>query len=113
MARRLHASVAPPDPAPAEPIPDSYWDALLADPRARGRPPLPIEQRRLSEIARHLLRVECDKCLRAVEIQTADAIRLCGPHAIWKDVAMRLLEEGCQARTGNRDSDGCWPFFRA
>jgi hypothetical protein len=24
---------------------------------------------------------------------------------------MRLLENGCQHRTGNRDSDGCWPDF--
>ena len=110
--RRMQTGVATPDPAPDAALPEDYWDAVLSDPRAKGRPPLPIEQRRLSEIPRHVLRVECDKCLRLVEIQTSDAIRLYGPHAVWKDAAMSLLADGCKARTGNRDDDGCWPFFR-
>jgi hypothetical protein len=37
-----------------------------------GRPRLPIQQGRLSEIPRHVLRVEC---LRVVEIQKADALK--------------------------------------
>jgi hypothetical protein len=32
------------------PLPDEYWEALLGDPRAAGRPRLPIQQRRLLEI---------------------------------------------------------------
>ena len=88
------------------------WDALLNDPRADARPAgIPIQQRRLSEIPRHVLRVSCRRCDRVVEIQTADAIRLYGRHAVWKDVGMRLLDDGCRQRTGSREDDGCWPSF--
>jgi hypothetical protein len=66
-------------------MPDDLWDAVLADPRAAGRPWLPIQQCRLLEIPRHVLRVECLRCMRIVEIQKADAVRFYGPHAIWKD----------------------------
>jgi hypothetical protein len=48
-------------------------DSVLADPRAAGRPPLPIQECRLSEIPRHVLCVECMRCARIVEIQKADA----------------------------------------
>jgi hypothetical protein len=71
---------------PGDPLPDELWTSLLADPRAAGRPPLPIQQCRLSEIPRHVLRVECMRCFRIVEMQKLDAIRFYGPHAIWKDV---------------------------
>jgi len=71
--------------------------------------PLPIQQRRLSEIPRHLLRIECLRCLRIIEIQKADAIRLYGPHAVLKDVGTRLLDDECQHRTGRHEEDGCWP----
>jgi hypothetical protein len=60
----------------------------------RARPALPIEQRRLSEIPRHVLRVECLRCFRIVEIRTADAIKLYGPHLSWKDVGQAFLEGG-------------------
>ena len=69
--RRLTTS----EPAPDESA-EAWWDAVLSDPRAAGKPWLPIQQQRLSEIPRHLLRVECLRCLRAVEIQKADALRL-------------------------------------
>jgi len=97
------------DPAPSDPLPDELWDAVLADPRAAGRPPLPIQQCRLSEIPRHLLRVECIRCARIVEIQKADAVRFYGPHAVWKDVGQRLLDQTCSNRTGRLEEDGCWP----
>jgi hypothetical protein len=97
------------EPAPDAPPPDAWWDSVLADPRAAGRPWLPIQQRRLFEIPRHLLRVECLRCYRILEIQKADAVRLYGPHAVWKDVGMRLLDDGCQHRTGRHEEDGCWP----
>jgi hypothetical protein len=71
----------------------------------------PISHRRLSEIPRQVLRVECLRCFRIVEIQHADAVKLHGPHAIWKDVGQRLLDDGCQHRTGSREEDGCWPDF--
>jgi hypothetical protein len=62
---------------------------------------VPIQQRRLSEIPRHVLRVECLRCFRIVEIQKADAVRLFGPHAVYKDVGQALLDDGCQHRTGS------------
>jgi hypothetical protein len=40
-------------------LPDDLWDAVLADPRTAGRPLLSIQQCRLSEIPRHVPRVEC------------------------------------------------------
>ena len=98
-----------PKPAPDASPPAEWWESVLLDPRAAGRPWLPIEQRRLSEVPRHLLRVECLRCFRIVEIQKVDAIRLYGPHAVWKDVSVRLLDDGCQRRTGRHEEDGCWP----
>jgi hypothetical protein len=96
-----------PDEAPAE-----WWESVLSDPRAAGKPWLPIQQCRLSEIPRHALRVECLRCFRIVEIQKADAIRLYGPHAIYaiyKVVGQRMLDDGCQHRTRRLEEDGCWP----
>ena len=95
-------------PAPHQPLFVEWWDSVLADPRAACKPWLPIEQRRLPELPREVLRVECLRCFRVVEIQKADAIRLCGPHAVWKDVDQRLLDNGCQQRTGRHEEDGCW-----
>jgi len=80
------------------------------DPRA-GTTGVQIRQRRLSEIQRHVLRVSCRRCERTVEIQTADAVRLYGGNAVWKDVAQRLLDDTCQQRTGRHEEDGCWPAF--
>lgn len=89
---------------------DEYWDAVLHDPRAEVGS-IPIQNRRLSEIPRNVLRVSCRRCDRIVEIQTVDAMRLYGQHAIWKDVGRKLLDNGCQQRTGSREDDGCWPSF--
>jgi hypothetical protein len=60
-------------------------------------------------IPRHVLRVECIRCARIVEIQKADAVRFYGPHAVWKDVGQRLLDQTCSNRTGRLEEDGCWP----
>jgi hypothetical protein len=98
------------EPTPDD-SPDGWWGSVLSDPRASGKPWLPIQQRRLSEIPRHLLRVECLRCLRIVEIQKADAVRFYGPHAVWKDVGARLLDNTCQHRTGRHEEDGCWPSW--
>jgi hypothetical protein len=92
-------------------MPEEYWQSVLTDPRAGARPPVPIQQRRLSEIPRHILRVSCRRCDRIVEIQTADAVRLYGAQTIWKDAGRRLLDNGCQNRTGSHEDDGCWPNF--
>jgi hypothetical protein len=97
------------EPSPDSPPPAECWDSVLSDPRAAGKPWLPIQQRRLSEIPRELLRVECLRCVRVVEIQKTDAVRLYGPHAVWKDVGNRLLDDGCRQRTGRHEEDGCWP----
>ncbi|MEH2472535.1 hypothetical protein V1281_006276 [Nitrobacteraceae bacterium AZCC 2161] len=102
---------ASPTPGPMDDLPEEYWDAAIRDPRARVRTGIPIQQRRLSEIPRHVLRVTCRRCDRIVEIQTADAVRLYGSHAIWKDVGGKLLDDGCQKRTGRLEEDGCWPSF--
>jgi hypothetical protein len=99
-----------PAAAPDAPLPAEYWDSVLKDPRAQadgGR----MRQRRLAEIQQHVLRVSCRRCERTVEIQTADAVRLYGGNAVWKDVAQRLLDNTCQQRTGRHEEDGCWPAF--
>jgi hypothetical protein len=114
IARSLQDAAAPaPTPAvgPADPIPEDYWDSVLSNPRASARPGVPIQNRRLSEIPRHLLRVTCRRCDRIVEIQTADAVRLYGGHASWKEVGQRLLDNGCRQRTGSHEDDGCWPSY--
>jgi hypothetical protein len=98
---------APPAAAPDAPLPAEYWDSLLKDPRAGDS--VRMRERKLSEIQRHVLRVSCRRCERTVEIQTADAVRLCGGKAGWKDVAQRLLDDTCQQRTGRHEEDGCWP----
>jgi hypothetical protein len=54
-----------------------------------------IQSRRLSEIDRHVLRVSCGRCGRIVEFQKADASRLYGPDAVWKEVGQRLLDVTC------------------
>ena len=105
-ARRPSPSTA----APEAPLPAEYWEAVLRDPRA-DTTEAQMRQRRLSEIKRHVLRVSCRRCERTVEIQTADAVRLYGDNALWKDVAQRLLDNTCQQRTGRHEEDGCWPAF--
>ncbi|MHC2464543.1 hypothetical protein ACVIHD_003555 [Bradyrhizobium embrapense] len=96
---------APPAAGPDAPLPAEYWESVLKDPRAGAQ----AQQRRLSEIKAHVLRVSCRRCERTVEIQSADAVRLYGRNAAWKDVAQRLLDNTCQQRTGRHEEDGCWP----
>jgi len=99
---------------PRDDLPEEYWSALLKDAAADGAPPGPqIRTLRLSEISWHVLRVSCTRCGRIVEIQKADAIRLYGRQAIWKNVGMRMLEDTCQQRTGRYEEDGCWPSYDA
>ena len=104
--RKTASPAATPDAA----LPTEYWDSVLKDPRA-GSNGLQLRQRHLSEIQRHVLRISCRRCERTVEIQTADAVRLYGGNAVWKDVAQRLLDNTCQQRTGRHEEDGCWPGF--
>ena len=80
---------------------------LLGDPRARSRP-RPLQDQRLIDIRQEVLRVECLRCFRIVEIQRLDAIKLFGPGSLWDAVADHLLESGCPHRTGSRDEDGGW-----
>jgi hypothetical protein len=101
-------------PGPGDEVPPEYWQALLDDPHAeagrRTHGPS-IQAQRLSEIPQHILRVSCRRCTRIVEIQKADAVRLAGAQAVWKDVGQRLLDDTCQVRTGRHEEDGCWPSF--
>ena len=101
---------AAPAAAPDALLPAEYWDSVLKDPRAQADG-AQMRQRRLSEIRHHVLRISCRRCERTVEIQTADAVRLYGGNAVWKDVAQRLLDNTCQQRTGRHEEDGCWPAF--
>lgn len=101
-----------PTAAPDEPLPPEYWDSVLRDPSAAATG-AQLRQRQLSEIQRRVLRVNCRRCDRTVEIQTIDAVRLYGRDAVWKDVAQRLLDDTCQQRTGRHEEDGCWPAFEA
>ncbi|WP_249142338.1 hypothetical protein [Bradyrhizobium sp. AUGA SZCCT0160] len=112
LAEQRRQAVRPdatPGPAPADPIPDELWTSLLTDSRAAGKPRAAIQHCRLADIGQHVLRVECQRCVRIVEIQTADAIRLFGQQALWKDVGQRLLDQTCTNRTGRHEEDGCWP----
>ena len=44
--------------------------------------------------------------LLAHEIQKADAVRFYGPHAVWKDVGQRVLDQTCTiAQAGTRKMD--------
>lgn len=100
--------------APNEDLPPEYWQALLQDPRAEAVSPGPGTSGRLlqlRQISQHLLRVGCRRCARLIEIQKADAVRLYGQDAIWRDVGQRLLDNTCTNRTGRQEEDGCWPTF--
>jgi hypothetical protein len=44
-----------PAPGPADDLPEAYWDSIIQDPRGQIRTGVPIQQRRLSEIPRHIL----------------------------------------------------------
>jgi hypothetical protein len=110
VSRRRPAPVID-DPGPGDALPEEYWSAVLEDPAAAEKPPPSVERMPLSKISRELLRVECRRCARCVEIQRLDAIKLYGPHAIWRDVGERLLDDGCRVRTGRHEEDGCWPSF--
>lgn len=97
--------------APNDDLPTEYWQALLDDPRADAKVSgSSIGKLRLSQITQHLLRVTCRRCGRIVEIQKADAVRLHGTDAIWKDIGLRLLDGTCTQRTGRHEEDGCWPY---
>lgn len=99
---------------PDEDLPPEYWQALLDDPRADGDGRSADATGRrlpLGQIPGHVLRVGCRRCARVVEIQKADAARLYGPDAIWKDAGRQLLDSTCTQRTRRHEEDGCWPVF--
>jgi hypothetical protein len=104
-----------PAAGPADTMPPQYWEAVLNDHALADGRPSPAgpstQTLRLSEIRQHILRVSCNRCGRTVEIQKADAIRLAGAHAVWKDMGQRLLDNTCEQRTGRHEEDGCWPVF--
>jgi len=95
-------------------MPDEYWHAVLNDAQLeiRSSERSGAEQR-LSEIPQHVLRVSCRRCARIVEIQKADAIRLYGQQASWREVGQRLLNNTCENRSGRHEEDGCWPAFES
>jgi hypothetical protein len=100
-----------PPPGPGDQMPPEYWESVLRDPLAGASPVPPDPSLRLSEIPKHILRVSCSRCAQIVEIQKADAVRLYGQMAVWRDIGQRLLDNTCQVRTGRHEEDGCWPSF--
>jgi hypothetical protein len=66
--------------SPARSDEECWWDAVLADPRAAT--PRPSPSRTLGGRS-DLLRVECQRCMRIVEIRRET---LYGSDAVWKDV---------------------------
>jgi hypothetical protein len=101
-------------PAPDDELPSEYWQAILEDPCVQAKSsgsPVSRRSQRLSQIPQHVLRVSCRRCGRIVEIQKADADRLYGREAIWRDVGQRLLDNTCTQKTGRHEEDGCWPSF--
>lgn len=97
---------------PQDQMPDEYWHAVLNDAHVDTGPlGRSNAGQRLCDIQQHILRVCCRRCERVVEIQKIDAARLYGDQAVWRDVAMRLLDNTCQQRTGRHEEDGCWPSF--
>lgn len=90
---------------------DAWWAAVLSDPRAEASRK-PIAQRTLAELRASVLRVECLKCFRVVAIERAEALKRYDGGSLWREVAMRLLVDGCAHRTGNHEEDGCWPDLR-
>ncbi|MDI4231688.1 hypothetical protein OZ411_02535 [Bradyrhizobium sp. Arg237L] len=105
-------ATVPPALAPNNDLPPEYWQALLEEARAKPSGSS-IAALRLGEIVQHLLRVNCRRCNRCIEIQRLDAVRLYGQRAVWKDVGLRLLDDTCTQRTGRHEEDGCWPFYDA
>jgi hypothetical protein len=104
----------PPAPAlaPGDDLPPEYWQALLEEACAdAGSPGSSSIALRLTDMSQHLLRLGCRRCGRTVEIQKADAVRLYGERALWKDVGRRLLDDTCTQRTGRHEEDGCWPSY--
>src|SRR4051794_1402376 len=100
--------------APNEDLPSEYSQALLEDPRPDAIGNGPRHSGRLlqlRQIPQHLLRVGCRRCGRTVEIQKADATRLYGQEAVWRNVGQWLLDNTCSNRTGRHEEDGCWPTF--
>lgn len=89
---------------------EAWWSSVLSDPRAETRKP--FASRSLAEIRASVLRAECLKCFRIVEIAREDALKLYDGGSLWKEVAMRVLADGCTSRTGRHEEDGCWPDFR-
>lgn len=95
-------------------LPPEYWQAILRAAEAdRGGLMLggSAGAAILSRISDPLLPVGCRRRVGLVEIQWADAIRLCGPDASLKDVGRRLLDKTCTQRTGRHEEDGCWSAF--
>lgn len=77
---------------PEADLPQEYWQAILDDPRAESRSGPSRAALRLSQIPQHVLRVECRRCARTVEIQKVDAVRLYG----------RGVLEGCRTAAPGR-----------
>lgn len=86
----------------ADELPPEYWQTLLDDAVADTNP---IRARLCDIVNRHLLSVACRRRGRIVEIRKTDALRLCGPQSVWKEVGRWLLDDTCTQRTGRHEED--------
>jgi hypothetical protein len=91
-----------PGTRPADDLPEAYWEFIVQDHRGQIRTGVPIQQRRLSEIPRHVLRVTCRRCDRIVEIQTVDAVRVYGLERCRYEAARRWLPRTDRRPRGGR-----------
>src|SRR5215217_2761809 len=92
---RLAASISrktgvTPPLGPQDEMPDEYWHAVLNDAQLEiSSSERSSAGQRLSAVPQHVLRVSCRRCARMVEIRKADAIRLYGHQASWREVGQR------------------------
>jgi hypothetical protein len=82
----------------------------FGNPRGQIRSGVPIRQRRLSKSpARHA------RVLPSLSSDRGNPDLRCvvhlGAHAAWKDVGMKLFNDGWAERADRVEEDGCWPLF--
>lgn len=86
------------DPTPGsasdDPTREELRTSLLTDPWAAGKPILTLQHHPLSEIRKHVLRVECLRCSHHRNSKSRSDSALWGS-AIWKDVGQCSLDQAC------------------
>jgi hypothetical protein len=97
------------EPEAGSEMPEEYWQAVFADPRLQGSRGGRAQP---SVAPGQVLRIDCRRCERLIEIQTDDALRLYGQNVSAGEVGRKVLGSVCEMRTGHHEEDGCWPTVR-